>query len=213
MPVAGLSNPNIGNPVVDTDTSISYYLTIVGLNNCYDIDTINITVFPYLGLNAGNDTSIILNQSLSITTTGGPYESYLWEPAYGVDDSLSASPTITPTASTHYIVSGLTKDGCYDRDTILITLVENLVIYNAFSPNFDGRNDFWDIDYAAYYPDILVEVYNRWGKRIFHSVGYSDDKRWDGTSKGKEAPFGTYYYVVIPYSGATPITGPITIVR
>ena len=213
MPVAGLSNPNIVNPVVDTDTSISYYLTIVGLNDCYDIDTINITVLPYLGLNAGNDTSIILDQSLSITTTGGPYVSYLWEPANGVDDNLSASPTITPTASTHYIVSGLTEDGCYDRDTILITLVENIVIYNAFSPNFDGRNDFWDIDYATYYPDILVEVYNRWGKRIFHSVGYSDDKRWDGTSKGKEAPFGTYYYVVIPYSGATPITGPITIVR
>jgi hypothetical protein len=45
------------------------------------------------------------------------------------------------------------------------------------------------------------------------SKGYSDDKRWDGTYKGKEAPIGTYYYVIVPYKGAEAITGPLTIIR
>ncbi len=212
-PIDGLSNPNIANPIVETDTSISYTMTVVGLNDCFDIDSIDITVLPYLGLDAGNDTSVVKGLSYSVTTTGGPYLSYLWDPGTGVDDTTSANPTISPIASTNYIVSGLTEDGCYDRDTLMITLVENLVIYNAFSPNVDGRNDYWDIDNAEYYPDILVEVFNRWGKRIFSSVGYTDDKRWNGKNKGVDAPFGTYYYVVIPYKGATALTGPITIVR
>ena len=95
----------------------------------------------------------------------------------------------------------------------MISLIEDLIVYNAFSPNGDGRNDFWDIENAAFFPDIIVEVYNRWGEKFFNTKGYSDDKRWDGTNKGKLAPVGTYYYIVIPYNGATPITGPVTIVR
>ena len=92
-------------------------------------------------------------------------------------------------------------------------MAENLTIYDAFSPNGDGINDYWDIDNAQYYPDIIVEVFSRWGEKVFSSEGYSDDKRWDGTYKGKEAPIGTYYYVVIPYDGAEAFTGPLTIVR
>lgn len=212
-PESGLSNPNIYNPVVDTDTSISYVLTVIGLNDCYDVDTINITVYPTYGLSAGNDTTCLLNESVSIETTGGPYVSYLWEPSTGVSDTTSPNPDITIDMTQNYIVSGLTSDGCYDRDTIMISLVENIIVYNAFSPNGDGLNDYWDIDYADLYPEIVVEVYSRWGEKYFSSVGYSDDKRWDGTYKGKDVPVGTYYYVVVPYSGASAITGPVTIVR
>ena len=212
-PTGGLSNPNILNPVVDTDTSISYILTVVGLNDCFDMDTIDIIVHPSYGLDAGNDTSVLRNGSVLINTTGGPYESYLWEPSTGVDDVNSANPTITPVNSANYIVSGLTAEGCYDRDTLRVEVIENLIIYNAFSPNNDGKNDFWDIEYAEYYSDIIVEVYTRWGEKLFSSVGYTDDRRWDGTHKGKDVPLGTYYYVVIPYKGATALTGPVTIVR
>jgi len=60
---------------------------------------------------------------------------------------------------------------------------------------------------------MLVEIFNRWGSRVFSSVGYSDDKRWDGTSRGKDVPIGTYYYIIIPYPDATPITGNVTIIR
>ena len=60
---------------------------------------------------------------------------------------------------------------------------------------------------------MLVEVYNRWGSLLYASVGSDSGNNWDGTYKGKEAPVGTYYYVIIPYSGAKPITGNVTIIR
>jgi gliding motility-associated-like protein len=60
---------------------------------------------------------------------------------------------------------------------------------------------------------MVVEVYNRWGDMLFSTTGYDDASRWDGKAHGKDAPVGTYYYVIIPYRGAAPITGNVTIIR
>ncbi|MGC9342432.1 MAG: gliding motility-associated C-terminal domain-containing protein, partial [Bacteroidales bacterium] len=212
-PAEGLSDVNILNPVFQSYTDKSYILRADGDNECYDIDTLNITVLPRGDLRAGNDTTVAENVPVTIYTTGDSYQNYRWEPAIFIDDTTSSSPTFTILETTTYIVSAEAENGCIDRDTITLSLVDRLVIYSAFTPNNDGVNDFWDIDYAELYPDITVEVFTRWGERIFSSKGYSDDKRWDGTFKGKEAPTGTYYYVVVPKKGASALTGPVTIVR
>ncbi len=212
-PAAGLSATDIPNPLFTADTSVTLVYTVTGLFDCTDSDTLNITVHPNLGLSAGNDSTVINGESITINTTGGPYLSYLWEPATGVDDTASSSPVITPANSATYIVSAVTEMGCVDMDTLTLTIIENIRIYNAFSPNGDSVNDYWDIDNASLYPTIIVEVFNRWGERLFHSEGYADDQRWDGSFKGAKVPVGTYYFVVVPYKGAEPITGPLTIVR
>ncbi|MBE0653718.1 MAG: gliding motility-associated C-terminal domain-containing protein, partial [Bacteroidales bacterium] len=212
-PAEGLSNPNIGNPLVETTRDAVYILRAEGMNGCYDLDTVQINIFPRLGLNAGKDTTVIESQTVVIVTTGGPYLSYQWEPATGVDDPTSPSPEIGILQTTTYIVSAETDQGCTDRDTITIKLAERLIVYNAFSPNDDGVNDYWDIDYAWFYPDITVEVFNRWGERLFSTKGYTDDRRWNGKYKGTDVPLGTYYYVIVPYPGASALTGPVTVVR
>ena len=145
--------------------------------------------------------------------SGGPFVSYLWSPAESLDDSTSATPVAMPLVTTTYVVAAITEDGCTEMDTVTVRKPDNLVVYNAFSPNGDGMNDYWDIDNASDYPDIIVEVYSRWSEKMFSSKGYSDDKRWNGTYKGKDVPIGTYYFVIVPYKGATPITGPLTIIR
>ena len=61
---------------------------------------------------------------------------------------------------------------------------------------------------------MLVEVYSRWGDQLFSSIGYDSGSRWDGTTRGgKEVPVGTYYYILVPFPGAKPITGNVTIIR
>ena len=55
-PTEGLSNPNLPDPVVTIDTAVTYVLTVTGMNDCNDIDTVTISVFPMPGLTAGNDT-------------------------------------------------------------------------------------------------------------------------------------------------------------
>ena len=84
---------------------------------------------------------------------------------------------------------------------------------DVFSPNGDGINEYFEIEHAEQFPEMVVEVYSRWGDLLFSTVGYDSGNRWDGTARGKEAPVGTYYYVIVPYSGAKPITGHVTIIR
>jgi gliding motility-associated-like protein len=212
-PVSGLSNPNIPNPVATIDSTITYTLMVSGQNDCFDIDSITISTYPELGLDAGNDTSVYESGTVEINIIGGPFTSYSWLPTTGIDDPTSSNVIITPSQTSTYIVSAIDENGCLESDTLVISMVDNILVYNSFSPDGDGINDYWDIDNADFYPKILVEVYNRWGEKLFSTTGYTSDKRWDGTYKGKNAPIGTYYYVIVPYRGATAITGPLTIVR
>ena len=100
-----------------------------------------------------------------------------------------------------------------ESDSIFIRVIENLTVYNVFSPNGDYINDYFEIDNASAFPDMVVKVFNRWGSNVFTSVGYADDQRWDGTFNGKDLPLGTYYYVIIPLPGAEPVSGDVTIIR
>jgi gliding motility-associated-like protein len=213
LPVEGLSDPTSPNPVALIENDIEYILRVEGMFDCYDLDTVLITVYPYTEISAGSDTSLFINDELSITTVGGPFESYSWEPVLGIDDPSSGNVIIQALETTMYVVNAIDENGCPASDTILLSITEKLKIYNVFSPNGDGVNDYWEIDEAEFYPDMSVEVFNRWGERLFGTVGYSDDKRWDGTYRGKNVPIGTYYFVVIPYKGANAINGPVTIVR
>ena len=86
-----------------------------------------------------------------------------------------------------------------------------LVIPNAFTPNGDGINDTWVIDYIEYYPNTTVNIFNRYGEKILTSTGYGVP--WDGTYKGVNVPAGTYYYIIDTKSGNKPISGWVAVIR
>lgn len=64
---------------------------------------------------------------------------------------------------------------------------------NAFSPDGDGINDFFNISVQGI-NDFQLEIFNRWGQMVFKS--YSSDVQWDGTFKNKDLPSGTYIYKI-----------------
>jgi gliding motility-associated-like protein len=152
-------------------------------------------------------------QALTLHAAGGPFASYQWLPEEGLDNPASQSPTLVVEKDITYTVIGATAEGCLESDSVAVTVATGLVIYSGFTPNGDGINDKWDIDFVEYYPNILVMVYDRWGRQVFYSEGYSDDKRWDGRFNGEKLPIGTYYYVVDLKDGSKPLKGPVTIVR
>jgi gliding motility-associated-like protein len=217
-PATYLSNTGVPDPVVSniSDTMVYTYTsreTGSGYG-CYDIDTVRINVLPTYGLEITQDTFALEGQSIQLgTSTDGNFVSYQWIPETGLDQANVPDPVATLLTSTRYVLLATNDYGCIESDSVLIELVEDLTVYNAFSPNDDFTNDYFEIDNASKFPDIVVQVFNRWGSRIFYSEGYSDEKRWDGTFNGKDAPVGTYYYVIIPKPGATPITGNVTIIR
>ena len=136
--------------------------------------------------------------------------SYAWTPSSSLNDTASIAPIASPDETTTYIVIGTNEFGCWGSDTITIYVSKDKNIINGFSPNGDGVNDRWEIPTLKDYPDVIVEVYNRWGEQVFRSEGYK--KPWDGTYKGTKLPNASYYYVIDFYGDGEKVeTGAVTI--
>lgn len=86
-----------------------------------------------------------------------------------------------------------------------------IAIPNTFTPNGDGKNDFWKLSDIELYPNCYVQVFTKWGKIVFTSNGYKEP--WDGKYKGSDMPVGTYYYIIDLGIGEKELTGSVTIVR
>lgn len=74
-------------------------------------------------------------------------------------------------------------------------------IPNIITPNGDGVNDTWNLEFLADYPDHHITIYNRDGVVVFEATNYQND--WDGTgttTSGYVAHFnlanGVYTYVI-----------------
>ena len=80
----------------------------------------------------------------------------------------------------------------------------DLIIYNAISPNGDGKNDSFHIKGIDKYPDNRVEIYNRWGVKVYDALSYNEnDVMFRGYSDGRDTvkksaglPAGTYFYIL-----------------
>lgn len=91
-----------------------------------------------------------------------------------------------------YVICSLTL--C-DTATVYVTVqCTSLQIFNGFSPNGDGINDFFKITGLANFPNHVLRVYNRWGNIVLEATDYQSD--WDGTWEGKLLPDGTYFYML-----------------
>ncbi|NNU33058.1 T9SS type B sorting domain-containing protein [Mucilaginibacter sp. S1162] len=61
------------------------------------------------------------------------------------------------------------------------------------------------------YSHCTVEVLNRYGEKVFYSIGYP--VAWDGKRGGANLPTGTYYYIIKLNSSMKPLTGYLAIIR
>ena len=96
-----------------------------------------------------------------------------------------------------------------------ITNEISTLIPNAISPNGDGKNDVWKLDFLSLlYPNASVEIYNRWGENVYSAEGNYTNP-WDGTYKGQLLPVGTYYYILKlnDANNTEPFKGGILLIR
>lgn len=212
-----ITNPDTASPLtLGITENTTFVVTITeqsSVFNCYNKDSLDVTLFPQTGLIASEDTFLVVGTSMQLEAIGGPFSEYRWEPETGLNSTTIPNPIATPLEDIRYYVYALNDYACEEVDSVYIEVLEDLRAYNVFTPNGDGINDYFEIEHSERFPEMVVEVYNRWGSLLYSSKGYDSATNWDGTTRGKEAPVGTYYYVIIPYSGAEPITGHVTIIR
>jgi gliding motility-associated-like protein len=162
------------------------------------------------------DTTLFLTEgeSFILEATEG-FSEYLWQPAEGLNNASERSVTLAPANGAYYMVTGTTAEGCTDADTIHVVIASKLEIFTGFTPNGDEFNETWVIRHAVEYGDkISVQVFNRWGEKVFESKGYGGENEWDGTRNGKPLPVGAYYYIIeIGVGESRTYTGTVTIIR
>ncbi len=168
---------------------------------CYAqcIEMVNDTSVPVViesfPLDAGPDQSVSPGQSVFLggSTTATTYS---WTPSFLVSNPSSLNPVVTPTETTTFTLTAI-QNGCTLTDQATVFISTFIDIPNAFSPNNDDRNETWVIDGIEVFPNAQLKVFDRWGQQVFETIGYSENKAWNGTtSRGANLPSGVYYYLL-----------------
>ena len=180
---------------------------------CVDEYSQDIRVFPLPEIDAGPDLVVLVagrEKQLDATASGSGLE-YKWTPSAGLSRDDILNPMVKPDRDTEYTLSVKSGNGCTVTDRVMVKVLDDITVPNAFSPNGDGINDLWNLENIDSYPGATVEVFNRYGERVFISQGYA--KPFDGTFSGKSLPIGAYYYLIRPNNGRKEKSGALTLIR
>lgn len=181
-------------------------------NGCIDTAQQYILVYPQPQVNAGPDRTLIIGGMITLEATAtGDGLKFKWTPDERMNNSSLLNPIVSPIKETSYTLEVVSDKGCFNSDQVFVKVFEYLVIPNAFTPNGDGKNDTWRVPYLESYPEFEVKIYNRYGQLVYKSVKGMVD--WDGRINGKEAPSGTYVYVLDRKQYGSIVKGVLHLIR
>lgn len=108
------------------------------------------------------------------------------EKVYKLNTSNADATEVCTIPNQHYSFGAASK---YDYEKVEEKTTS--VIPNIFTPNGDGRNDFFEIKNSF----TNTVIFNRWGQIVFETN--FDGLYWDGrTNTGNEVPEDTYFYII-----------------
>jgi len=205
---------------------------IVNLDNCAEpcelyLDFLNILECDDNGTqDVISDDTYIINFSISASNHGLDSTYYievdfgLYGPfRYGAEQSFTfladGTPDIINIMDSNFknclMVETTNLDHCSAPEIVL----EDIIIPNIFSPNNDGINDDWTVEFYNGSKIISCKIYNRWGNLIYISE-QGTTPIWDGTFNGKTLNSGVFVYKIIYQSANNEINmklGDVTIFR
>lgn len=101
---------------VSPTTSGWYSVLVTDANGCSSRDSAYVTVRPLPLANAGADRTICTGSPVTVTGTGNG--TYSWNPG----GATTASISVSPSATTNYILTVTGANGCINRDTVRVTV-------------------------------------------------------------------------------------------
>ncbi len=153
-------------------------------------------LLPASRLIGGEERKIELEINIRLVTNSGTFHNFAL---------AEGSSAVTGAKVQDRSTNGLKPDPVINGDVSLseTTRIElaprPTFIPEGFTPNNDGINDNLVIQNTLS-QKIAIEVFNRWGNRVYRSVDYKNDwagRCTEGIFLGQDIPDGTYFYVVI----------------
>ena len=225
--------------VSDTFTHLppgNYAILVIDKNGCQGSTTFSVSSPAQISVALTVTDQVILTgmktQLSAVAVSDTAILNYIWSPItmdsadvfdYGncTDTSDCSTPYVKPPFTQVFTVTIMNADSCYASDTVTV-LVKNQpssFIPTAFTPNGDGKNDFFEFDILGA-NTVEVNIFNRWGSKIYSNPnqanGITGSHGWDGTVSGKPVPEDTYVYQLkVTYFDGTVKnqSGTITVMR
>jgi gliding motility-associated-like protein len=171
---------------------------------CSSTDQVNVVSATEIAAIGGIDRKVC-GDEVNLNATRPEFGYGYWtplSPGTSITDSLKAFTLVTglsygPNTFLWTVVNGTCRDSVVVTITRRDTLdcLPRIQLPTAFSPNFDGNNDYLVIKGLEEYPDNEIVIYNRWGQVVFSQNNYRND--WYGINEnGEPLVDGTYFVIV-----------------
>jgi len=179
---------------VTPGSNTNYSVMVTSANGCKDSAFSTVTV-DVPAFTVCCDTGIVKGATVVLTTSTSNVVAYVWTPGSGLSCYTCPSVAANPTSNTTYTIMGTDANGCVTFRTVTVDILcTDFFIPNVFTPNSDGKNDFFTIDVPKF-DTYSIQIFDRWGLLMFKSD--SPNSPWTGkTTGGQDAPDGVYYYII-----------------
>jgi len=138
------------------------------------------------------------------TTGGSGFYSYLWS-----DGSVEAPLMYAQPGDYTVLVSDANDCSSLHGPINISDSLGCIEMPNSFTPNGDGINDTWNLDFTMYGGGELT-IFSKWGNIVYQEN--LPTFQWNGNYNNMPLPAGTYYYILKLNNGLDQ-NGPVTIVR
>jgi len=147
------------------------------------------------------DSMVALGSGIQLFTTINnattqSINSYTWTPSVGLSCLDCPNPVASPYQATQYYLTVNYGKNCTTTasDKVLVGPGASIYIPNAFTPNGDGVNDYFEA-FGTTLQSVSMKIFDRWGEKVFDS---GDDQwaSWDGRYRGVMQPPAVYVYLI-----------------
>ena len=200
--VLDASNPNsvyqwnTGDTTAQIQPLVSgqYIVTVVVDDYCFDSDQVWLDRVdpPFLDL---GDKIPVCEGTIQVLEPGAnnsPFTEYVWQdgstnPTFSVQQPGTYSVQATNLCGEAFASISLEYESCRE-----------VYFPNAFTPNFDGINDYFHpMDAGDVEVVRVMRVFDRWGNMVFEATDFLPNdisNAWDGTFRGKAMDMGVYVW-------------------
>jgi len=189
----------------------TYELVVADTKGC--TDSIEATIIEPLPITMAFEvteiTCIDQKDGTALVTASGGNDGFYYDWSHGATTDFVDSLDYQ-----YYFLLVTDVLGCTGTDSVFIPKNDVVCVdpVNTFTPNGDNYNDTWFIENMYLYPNMEMQIFNRWGNLIHKQEGLYEP--WNGKMHAVEAPSEVYYYILnLNTPDREPLTGNITIVR
>jgi gliding motility-associated-like protein len=202
LPAETIDSPLIASPLATPERTTTYIVAAREGTCLVDSQRVVVVVHSLPLFSAGSDETIAAGSVVTLKPTQSGITRIEWRP----DSTLSCvdcfRPNANPYYTTTYYATGYNEFGCEASDsvTVFVRCNGNLVfVPNTFTPNGDGKNDYFFPRGKGIDQMMTFRVFNRWGELVFdrNNVSVNDERAgWDGTFRGRDLPPDVYVYTM-----------------